>query len=85
MNLAMLAWTHLRAKPPGRLLDAPLWAPRTGRIGFVQIVDGQTNELLERDAGGIALVVRAEIDAPPLRSSPASILPRENRPVTCRS
>ena len=40
MNLAQLAWSYLRARPLGTLLNVLLLALGVGTIGFVLIVDG---------------------------------------------
>ena len=55
-----MAWSYLRAKPLGTLLNVLLLALGVGTIGFVRIVDGQIGERLERDARGIDLVVGAK-------------------------
>jgi len=60
MNLVQLAWSYLRARPLGTLLNVLLLALGVGTIGFVLIVDGQIGERLNRDAKGIDLVVGAK-------------------------
>ncbi len=60
MNLAQLAWSYLRARPLGTLLNVLLLALGVGTIGFVLIVDGQVGDSLNRDARGIDLVVGAK-------------------------
>jgi putative ABC transport system permease protein len=60
MNVAQLAWSYLRARPLGTLLNVLLLAIGIGTIGFVRIVDGQIGESLVRDAQGIDLVVGAK-------------------------
>ncbi len=60
MNLFQLAWSYLRARPLGTLLNVLLLALGVGTIGFVLIVDGQIGESLNRDAKGIDLVVGAK-------------------------
>ena len=55
-----LAWSYLRARPLGTLLNVLLLALGVGTIGFVLIVDGQIGERLNRDAKGIDLVVGAK-------------------------
>jgi putative ABC transport system permease protein len=60
MNLAQLAWSYLRARPLGTLLNVLLLALGVGTIGFVLIVDGQVGGSLNRDARGIDLVVGAK-------------------------
>ena len=57
MNFAQLAWSYLRARPLGTLLNVLLLALGVGTIGFVLIVDGQIGDSLNRDAKGIDLVV----------------------------
>src|SRR5206468_11967333 len=57
MNLMQLAWSYLRARPLGTLLNVLLLALGVGTIGFVRIVDGQVGDSLSRDARGIDLVV----------------------------
>ena len=60
MNLVQLAWSYLRARPLGTLLNVVLLALGVGTIGFVLIVDGQVGVSLNRDARGIDLVVGAK-------------------------
>jgi len=60
MNLLQLAWSYLRARPLGTLLNVVLLALGVGTIGFVLIVNGQIGESLTRDAQGIDLVVGAK-------------------------
>jgi putative ABC transport system permease protein len=60
MTLAQLAWSYLRARPLGTLLNVLLLALGVGTIGFVLIVDGQVGDSLNRDARGIDLVVGAK-------------------------
>ena len=60
MNLLQLAWSYLRARPLGTLLNVLLLALGVGTIGFVLIVNGQIGESLNRDAQGIDLVVGAK-------------------------
>jgi len=60
MNLLQLAWSYLRARPLGTLLNVLLLALGVGTIGFVRIVDGQVGDSLSRDARGIDLVVGAK-------------------------
>ncbi len=60
MNLVQLAWSYLRARPLGTLLNVFLLALGVGTIGFVLIVNGQIGESLNRDAQGIDLVVGAK-------------------------
>ena len=60
MNLLQLAWSYLRARPLGTLLNVLLLALGVGTIGFVLIVDGQIGDSLNRDAQGIDLVVGAK-------------------------
>ena len=60
MNLLQLAWSYLRARPLGTLLNVLLLALGVGTIGFVRIVDGQIGDSLNRDAQGIDLVVGAK-------------------------
>jgi hypothetical protein len=40
VNFAELAWSYLRARPLGTLLNVLLLALGVGTIGFVLIVDG---------------------------------------------
>ena len=60
MSLLQLAWSYLRARPLGTLLNVLLLALGVGTIGFVLIVNGQIGESLTRDAKGIDLVVGAK-------------------------
>ena len=60
MNLLQLAWSYLRARPLGTLLNVVLLALGVGTIGFVLIVNGQIGDSLTRDAKGIDLVVGAK-------------------------
>ena len=60
MNLLQLAWSYLRARPLGTLLNVLLLALGVGTIGFVLIVNGQIGDSLNRDAQGIDLVVGAK-------------------------
>jgi putative ABC transport system permease protein len=60
MNLVQLAWSYLRARPLGTLLNVVLLALGVATIGFVLIVDGQIGNTLNRDAQGIDLVVGAK-------------------------
>ena len=60
MTLLQLAWSYLRARPLGTLLNVVLLALGVGTIGFVLIVNGQIGESLTRDAKGIDLVVGAK-------------------------
>jgi putative ABC transport system permease protein len=60
MNVAQLAWSYLRARPLGTLLNVVLLALGVGTIGFVLIVNGQIGDSLNRDAQGIDLVVGAK-------------------------
>lgn len=60
MNLLQLAWSYLRARPLGTLLNVVLLALGVGTIGFVLIVNGQIGDSLNRDAKGIDLVVGAK-------------------------
>jgi putative ABC transport system permease protein len=60
VNLLQLAWSYLRARPLGTLLNVLLLALGVGTIGFVRIVDGQVGDSLNRDAQGIDLVVGAK-------------------------
>ena len=57
---AQLAWSYLRARPLGTLLNVLLLALGVGTIGFVLIVNGQIGDSLNRDAQGIDLVVGAK-------------------------
>ena len=58
--MLQLAWSYLRARPLGTLLNVLLLALGVGTIGFVLIVNGQIGESLNRDAKGIDLVVGAK-------------------------
>jgi putative ABC transport system permease protein len=60
MNLLQLAWSYLKARPLGTLLNVLLLALGVGTIGFVLIVNGQIGRSLNRDARGIDLVVGAK-------------------------
>ena len=60
MNVAQLAWSYLRARPLGTLLNVLLLALGVGTIGFVLIVNGQIGDSLNRDSRGIDLVVGAK-------------------------
>ena len=60
MTLLQLAWSYLRARPLGTLLNVLLLALGVGTIGFVLIVDDQIGDSLTRDATGIDLVVGAK-------------------------
>jgi len=60
MNLLQLAWSYLRARPLGTLLNVLLLALGVGTIGFVRIVDEQLGDALNRDVRGIDLVVGAK-------------------------
>ena len=60
MNLFRLAWSYLKARPLGTLLNVLLLALGVGTIGFVFLVDRQIGERLDRDARGIDLVVGAK-------------------------
>ena len=60
MNVAQLAWSYLRARPLGTLLNVVLLALGVGTIGFVLIVNGQIGDSLNRDAQGIDLIVGAK-------------------------
>jgi len=60
VNFVALAWSYLRARPLGTLLNVVLLALGVGTIGFVLIVDGQVGDSLNRDAKGIDLVVGAK-------------------------
>jgi putative ABC transport system permease protein len=60
MNLLQLAWSYLRARPLGTLLNVLLLGLGVGTIGFVLIVNGQVGDSLTRDAKGIDLVVGAK-------------------------
>lgn len=60
MTLLQLAWSYLRARPLGTVLNVLLLALGVGTIGFVLIVDGQLGDSLTRDAKDIDLVVGAK-------------------------
>ena len=60
MSLVQLAWSYLRARPLGTLLNVLLLALGVGTIGFVLIVNEQIGSSLDRDAKGIDLVVGAK-------------------------
>lgn len=60
MNLLQLAWSYLRARPLGTLLNVALLALGVATIGFVWIAEGQIGDSLTRDARGIDLVVGAK-------------------------
>ncbi|HEY5309960.1 MAG TPA: FtsX-like permease family protein [Casimicrobiaceae bacterium] len=60
MNVFALAWSYLRARPLGTLLNVLLLALGVGTIGFVVIVNEQIADSLNRDARGIDLVVGAK-------------------------
>jgi len=60
MTLLQLAWSYLRARPLGTLLNVILLALGVGTIEFVLIVNDQIGESLSRDAKGIDLVVGAK-------------------------
>ena len=60
MTLLQLAWSYLRARPLGTLLNVVLLALGVGTIGFVLIVNRQIGDSLTRDAKGIDLVVGAK-------------------------
>jgi putative ABC transport system permease protein len=60
MTLLQLAWSYLRARPLGTLLNVILLALGVGTIGFVLIVDRQVSDSLTRDAKDIDLVVGAK-------------------------
>ncbi len=60
MTLLQLAWSYLRARPLGTLLNVLLLALGVGTIGFVLIVNDQIGGSLTRDARGIDLVVGAK-------------------------
>ncbi len=60
MNLLQLAWSYLRARPLGTLLNVLLLALGVGTIGFVLIVNSQIGDSLTRDAQNIDLVVGAK-------------------------
>ena len=60
MSIVALAWSYLRARPLGTLLNVLLLALGVGTIGFVVIVNKQVGDSLNRDARGIDLVVGAK-------------------------
>jgi len=60
MTLLQLAWSYLRARPLGTLLNVLLLGLGVGTIGFVLIVNGQVSDSLSRDAKDIDLVVGAK-------------------------
>jgi putative ABC transport system permease protein len=60
MNIAALAWSYLRSRPLGTLLNVLLLALGVGTIGFVVIVNDQIGDSINRDARGIDLVVGAK-------------------------
>jgi putative ABC transport system permease protein len=60
MTLLQLAWSYLRARPLGTLLNVLLLALGVGTIGFVLIVNGQVGDSLTRDARDVDLVVGAK-------------------------
>jgi putative ABC transport system permease protein len=60
MSPLQLAWSYLRARPLGTLLNVLLLALGVGTIGFVLIVNGQVGDSLTRDAKDIDLVVGAK-------------------------
>jgi putative ABC transport system permease protein len=60
VNAFQLAWSYLRARPLGTLLNVLLLALGVGTIGFVLIVDSQIGDSLSRDAQGIDLIVGAK-------------------------
>jgi len=60
VNVAQLAWSYMRARPLGTLLNVVLLALGVGTIGFVLIVNGQIGDSLNRDVQGIDLVVGAK-------------------------
>jgi putative ABC transport system permease protein len=60
MTLLQLAWSYLRARPLGTLLNVLLLALGVGTIGFVLIVNGQIGDSLTRDAKDVDLVVGAK-------------------------
>ena len=60
MSPLALAWSYLRARPLGTLLNVLLLALGVGTIGFVLIVNGQVGDSLTRDAKDIDLVVGAK-------------------------
>ena len=60
MNVLQIAWSYLRARPLGTLLNVLLLALGVGTMGFVRIADRQIGDSLNRDAKGIDLVVGAK-------------------------
>src|SRR5215831_5389754 len=60
MSLFTLAWSYLRSRPLGTLLNILLLALGVGTIGFVVIANDQIEDSLSRDARGIDLVVGAK-------------------------
>ena len=60
MSPLQLAWSYLRARPLGTLLNVLLLALGVGTIGFVLIVNGQVGDSLTRDAKEVDLVVGAK-------------------------
>jgi putative ABC transport system permease protein len=60
MSLLHIAWSYLRGRPLGTLLNVLLLAIAIGTIGFVWIVNAQIGDSLLRDARGIDLVVGAK-------------------------
>ena len=60
MTVFALAWSYLRSRPLGTLLNVLLLALGVGTIGFVVIVNDQVGASLNRDARGIDLVVGAK-------------------------
>ena len=60
MSLFALAWSYLRSRPLGTLLNIVLLALGVGTIGFVVIANDQIGDSLNRDARGIDLVVGAK-------------------------
>ena len=60
MNVVAIAWSYLRARPLGALLNVLLLVLGVATIGFVMIVDAQVGDSLNRDARGIDLVVGAK-------------------------
>jgi putative ABC transport system permease protein len=60
VNLLQLAWSYLRARPLGTLLNVALLALGVATIGFVWIAEGQISDSLTRDARGVDLVVGAK-------------------------
>jgi putative ABC transport system permease protein len=60
MSVLALAWSYLRARPLGTLLNVLLLALGVGTIGFVVIVDRQVADDLDRNTRGIDLVVGAK-------------------------